>query len=270
MNDSSSQFTSPELSVLISTFDDRDFVEKKLLEVEAQVAFERVEFIFIEPNSPGSERDLLEPFCEKHANCRLIKLDQRITLYQAWNLGWEAASAPLVCISNMDDAMHPELLERVIAGMARNAWDVATVLIAKQVIDEDMNSWEQQRLRQLELCTRPGPFFVWRTELKEFLGMFDERLELIGDKDFLARIDSTDLKVGLIPETLYLYTKHPAQLSKRVEFKTKKRAERVLCENKDYPHVWPSKLYWEIRWVRLLRKLPYLRRRFYLVHSSCV
>ncbi|MDB2357683.1 hypothetical protein N9V86_01050 [Opitutales bacterium] len=47
MNDSPSQFTSPELSVLISTFDDRDFVEKKLLEVEAQVVFERVEFIFI-------------------------------------------------------------------------------------------------------------------------------------------------------------------------------------------------------------------------------
>jgi hypothetical protein len=178
MNDSSSQFTSPELSVLISTFDDRDLVEKKLLEVEAQVAFERVEFIFIEPNSPGSERDLLEPFCEKHANCRLIKLDQQITLYQAWNLGWEAASAPIVCISNMDDAMHPELLERVTEGMARNAWDVATVLIAKQVIDEDMNSWEHQRLRRLELSTRPGPFFAWRTELKDSFGMFDESLVL--------------------------------------------------------------------------------------------
>ena len=178
----SSQFY--EISVLISTFNDRDFVEKKLLEVQEQTAFERVEFIFIEPNSPGSERDLLEPFCEKHANCRLIKLDQQITLYQAWNLGWEAALAPIVCISNMDDAMHPELLERVIEGMARNAWDVATVLIAKQVIDEDMNSWDQQRLRQLELSTRPGPFFAWRTELKDSLGMFDERLELIGDKDF--------------------------------------------------------------------------------------
>ena len=48
--------------------------------------------------------------------------------------------APIVCISNMDDAMHFQLLEQVIVGMARNAWDVATVLIAKQVIDEDVNS----------------------------------------------------------------------------------------------------------------------------------
>ena len=32
--------------------------------------------------------------------------------------------ALIVCISNMDDAMHPQLLEQVIEGMARNAWDV--------------------------------------------------------------------------------------------------------------------------------------------------
>jgi hypothetical protein len=41
-----------------------------------------------------------------------------------------------------------------------------------------MNSWDQQRLRQLELSTRPGPFFAWRTELKDSIGMFDESLVL--------------------------------------------------------------------------------------------
>lgn len=67
--------------------------------------------------------------------------------------------------------------------------------------------------------------------------MFDERLELIGDKDFWVRVDSANLKVGLISKILYLYTKHPAQLSKRVEFKATKRAEQALCFDKGYPHV---------------------------------
>ena len=167
-----------EISVLISTYNDRDLVDKKLREIEAQTAFSRSEFIFVEPASPGNERELLEPFCEQYENCRLITLEERIGLYHAWNLGWAAASAPIVCISNMDDAMHPQLLEQVIEGMARNAWDVATVLIAKQVIDEDMNSWDQQCLRRLELSTRPGPSFAWRTELKDSFGMFDESLVL--------------------------------------------------------------------------------------------
>jgi len=110
---------------------------------------------------------------------------------------------------------------------------------------------------------RPGAFFAWKRELmKEHMGMFDERLELIGDKDFWARAASANWKMGLIPEILYLYTKHSAQLSKRVEFKSKKRAERVLCRDKDYPHVWPAKLHRKVSWIRWLRKLSFLRGRF--------
>ena len=38
--------------------------------------------------------------------------------------------------------------------------------------------------------------------------------------------------------------------------------ELMLKFNKDYPHVWSSKLYRKIRWVRCLRKLPFFGRRF--------
>ena len=255
-----------EISVLISTYNDRDLVDKKLREIEAQTAFSRSEFIFVEPASPGNERELLEPFCEQYENCRLITLEERIGLYHAWNLGWKAASAPLVCISNMDDAMHPELLERVIAGMARNAWDVATVLIAKQVIDEDMNSWEHQRLRRLELSTRPGPFFALRTDLKDSIGMFDESLVLVGDKDFWSRVAAQGLNVGVLSKILYLYTKHPAQLSKRGEFRQLKKSDRTSCEAKSYPHLWPANYTRKVRWVRWFRKLPFFSRRFFAEH----
>jgi glycosyltransferase involved in cell wall biosynthesis len=240
----------PEISVLISTYDDRALVEKKLAEIKAQTAFDRAEFIFIEPDSPGLERELLEPFCEQHANCRLITLEERVSLYRAWNLGWEAASAPLVCISNMDDAMHPELLERVLIDAQRRDWDVATVLIAKQEQAEGMDSWDCQRLSELTLSTRPGAFFVWRNELKEQLGMFNEELEIVGDKEFWARIGHLKLKVALIPELLYLYTKHPAQLSKRAEFKVRKKAEKQRCLKLDCRYEWPASLRRRIRWIR--------------------
>ena len=174
--------------------------------------------------------------------------------------------ALIVCISNTDDAMHPQLLEQVIEGMARNAWDVATVLIAKQVIDEDMNSWDQQRLRQLELSTRPGPFFAWRTELKDSIGMFDESLVLVGDKDFWSRVAAQGLNVGVLSKILYLYTKHPAQLSKRGEFRKLKKLDQTLCEAKSYPHLWPANYTRKVRWVRWFRKLPFFSRRFFAEH----
>ena len=246
-----------EISVLISTYNDRDLVDKKLREIEAQTAFSRSEFIFVEPASPGNERELLEPFCEQYENCRLITLEERIGLYHAWNLGWAAASAPLVCISNMDDAMHPELLERVLLDAQCRDWDVATVLIAKQSVDTEWNSWKRSRLRQLDLSMRPGAFFVWRNDLCEELGMFNEDLEIVGDKEFWARVGHLKLKIELIPEVLYLYTKHPAQLSKRAEFKAKKKAEKQRCLRADYRYEWPIWLQRRIRWIRWKSCVPF-------------
>jgi len=246
-----------EISVLISTYNDRDLVDKKLREIEAQTAFSRSEFIFVEPASPGNERELLEPFCEQYENCRLITLEERIGLYHAWNLGWAAASAPLVCISNMDDAMHPELLERVLLDAQCRDWDVATVLIAKQPQSQGLDSWDCQRLSKLSWSTRPGAFFTWRKELESSLGMFNEDLEIVGDKDFWARVGHLKLKIELIPEVLYLYTKHPAQLSKRAEFKAKKKAEKQRCLKLGYRYDWPVSLRHRMRWIRLKSCVPF-------------
>ncbi len=163
----------PEITVLISTYNDRSFVQKKLGEIQGQTAFERAEFIFIESASPGKERELLQPFCLDHDNCNLITLDERVGLYRAWNIGWETSAAPLVCISNMDDAMHPRLLECVLDEIPKSNFDLLSVLIAKQGIDSSWNSFAPTRLKQLALSTRPGPFFVWRRDLKNDFGMFD-------------------------------------------------------------------------------------------------
>ena len=250
-----------EISVLISTYNDRDLVGKKLREIEAQTAFLRSEFIFVEPASPGNERELLGPFCEKYENCRLITLEDRIGLYHAWNLGWAAASAPLVCISNMDDAMHPELLERVLLEMPKEGCDLLSVLIAKQGVGGDLNSFDVGRLKQLDISLRPGPFFVWKRNLLSEFGPFDDRFEVSGDKDFWARAHHRKLKIGLLAEVLYLYTKHPDQLSKSPAFLALRQADSELIGGKEYAHCWSPLLQQRIGRIRKLRRLPLLGER---------
>ncbi|MDG1302369.1 MAG: glycosyltransferase [Opitutae bacterium] len=257
--------SAPEISVLISTYNDRDWIDKKLCEIRAQTAFERAEFIFIEPASPGRERELLEPFCEQHANCQLITFEQRLSLYRAWNVGWEAATAPLVCISNMDDTMHPRLLERVLVEMPKAQCDLFSVLIAKQSVDADLNSFKISRLKQLDISLRPGPFFVWKRDLLPSFGPFDDRLEVIGDKDFWARAHHLKLKIGLLPEVLYLYTKHPDQLSKSTAFLARRQADTALSAQKEYPHRWSPTLQRQISRIRKMRRIPLIGEK--LSHS---
>jgi glycosyltransferase involved in cell wall biosynthesis len=249
-----------DISVIISTYDDRDLIPKKLAEIQAQTHFDQSEFIFIEPDSPGKERELLEPFCRQHANCRLIALDERINLYQAWNLGWSEAKAPFACISNMDDSMHPSLLRLVVEGMQSKNWDVATVLTAKQNLCDDLNDWSPSRLSKLKISKRPGAFFAWRRSINSKIGMFDDSLEIVGDKDFWARAEDHRLRLGLIKKIAYLSTHHPDQLSKAGEAKEKKRNERLLCAQKSYPHIWPKGIYSSMRRIGIIRAVPGMKR----------
>jgi len=229
------------ISVLISTYDDAKLVNKKLEEIRKQTIFEQAEFIFIETASPGNERLLLAPFCEKHSNCKLLALDERKTLYEAWNLGWDTASAGIICYSNMDDCMHPKLLEEVVAAFDKNPWDVCTVLIAKQPLAnidrEDM--WSIRYLKQRKLSHRPGPFTAWRKAIAKDIGKFDPEFYAAGDKDFWARILASKIPFGLIKKVLYLYSKSDQQLSKSDTGKQRRRHDKLLAAGKLYPYKWP-------------------------------
>jgi len=247
----------PRISVLISTYNDRRFVEKKLREARRQSIFDQAEFLFLETASPERERELLRPFCDSHPNCRLLATEDHHTLYAAWNLGWDAARAPLLCNSNMDDAMHPRLLEHVAAAMERRGWDACSVLIAKQLAaDAALDTWSRSRLARLPLSLRPGPFTAWRADLKERFGQFDGRFAVMGDKDFWARLIARRMKFGLVPKVLYLYTKSPEQLSKGQYYSTRREQEEKLLSEKPYP------IRWSIRMRNQIVVLRYLRRLF--------
>ena len=241
----------PRISVLISSYNNARFVQKKLAEIQAQTWFSRAEILFIETASPERERESFEAFCRDHPNCRTIATDERKSLYAAWNLGWKEARAPLVCYSNMDDAMHPRLLEEVVTAMERERWDACTVLIAKQSMDDRWNDWS--RANDLSLSTRPGPFTAWRRELGDRIGCFDERFRAAGDKEFWGRMAAARLRVGLIPKVLYLYTRNPESLSIDARQSDQWQREKLLLA--ETTAQWPAAIRNRIRWIRMARAL---------------
>jgi len=239
----------PRISVLISSYNNARFVAKKLAEVRAQTWFEHAEFLFIETASPERERESFAPFCREHPNCRVLTTDERKSLYEAWNLGWREARAPLVCYSNMDDAMHPRLLEEVIASFERENWDACSVLIVRQPMDDRWNDWS--RASRLPLSTRPGAFAAWRKDLSERIGWFDERFLVAGDKEFWHRLVAAKLRIGLIRKILYLYTTNPESLSRDARASERWEKEKALLG--DVKPQWPRAIRWRVRTIRLVR-----------------
>jgi GT2 family glycosyltransferase len=243
----------PRISVLLSTYNSARFVAKKLEEIRQQTIFADAEFLFIETGSPERERDLITPFCREHPNVRLIVTDERRTLYEAWNIGWREARAPLLCYSNMDDAMHPLLLETIATRMETGGADVATVLIAKQPMDEQWNHWHAARLRSLPLSMRFGPFTAWRTALRSTLGEFDERFIAAGDKEFWVRLVKAGLRIEVIPQILYLFTCNPQSLSVSARKSERWQKEKALLKEMNLH--WPASMRLKVRAIRLRRAL---------------
>jgi GT2 family glycosyltransferase len=246
-----------KISVIISTYNDRDFIEKKLAEIRQQSIFEAAEFIFVEPDSPQRERELLAPFCEQHPNCQLLALDERVNLFKAWNLGWEAASAPLVCYSNMDDIMHPRLLESVVEQMNAHEWDVCTVLTARQQLSRisAADSWSLASLKTMKLFHRPGAFTAWRRSLQDTIGLFDDAYYAAGDKEFWGRIIDRDVKYGLIRKILYIYSKSEQQLSKSPAGEQQRQQDKQRLSQTGYRRYWPYQIFPHYTIMRLVFRL---------------
>ncbi|NWK56807.1 glycosyltransferase [Verrucomicrobiaceae bacterium N1E253] len=243
----------PKISCIISTYSDSDLVEKKIHEIRQQSWFDQAEFLFVETASPERERELIAPYTEQFSNIRLVTSDERKTLYEAWNMGWDAASADIVCYSNMDDAMHPRLLETVVAEMdAHPDWDLCSVLIASQKSQSpgEPDSFSPERMKQLKIGRRPGPFSAWRKRLQGKMGQFDGRYRIIGDKDFWSRAMDPAVVVGVIPKVMYLYSIADSQLSKREN----KDDELLYAKEKGVDLLWHpgvvKPMLWHRRWFK--------------------
>jgi glycosyltransferase involved in cell wall biosynthesis len=253
-----------KISVIISTYNDRAFVEKKIAEIKQQSIFDDAEFIFIEPDSPQQERELIAPLCEQHPNCKLVALDERVNLFRAWNIGWQQASAPIVCYSNMDDSMHPRLLEHVVTGMNAHRWDVCTVLTARQLLSSIATEgmWSLDSLKAMKLFHRPGAFTAWRASLRDTIGEFDDAYYAAGDKEFWGRIVDRGVNYGLIRKILYIYSKSEHQLSKSPQGYQGRQQDKERLLQTGYRRFWPYRVFPTYFFLRLVFRL--YPRRYYV------
>jgi len=250
----------PRISCIISTYNDAAFVEKKIAEILRQTIFDQAEFLFIDTASPGNERDLVAPYTQKYPNIKIITSDDRQSLYQAWNMGWDAATSDILCYSNMDDTLHPRCLERVVATMENDPTiELCSVMIAYQNNNSPgtHDSFDPQRLKELKIASRPGPFSAWRKNIQKKIGQFDGHYRIVGDLDFWSRAADVPVNALLIRKVLYLYTTAPSQLSKRCD----KKPERAYAKEKGVTLRWHPKVANAMMLHRKIFKLipsPYL------------
>jgi glycosyltransferase involved in cell wall biosynthesis len=235
----------PKVTAIVSTYSAERFMRGCFEDLVAQTIFPQIEVIVVDAASPQNERSIVEEFQRRHPNIRYLRTEQREPLYAAWNRAIRLARGEYLTNANTDDRHAPHALETL--AQALDAHPEAGVAYASTAITAQENASlgsaptkgrfkarQFDRHRLFHDCM-PGPQPMWRRELHERFGLFDETFVSAGDYEFWLRI-SAETKFLHVPEVLGLFLQSPQSISNRNAEQGLRESE--IARDRHWPAAW--------------------------------
>lgn len=220
----------PILSIITSLYNADEFIKPFLENIVGQVGFHAYELLIIDACSPGSEKRIIDEYAEKYSNIVYHRCKDRITIYDAWNLGVAMSRGKYLTNANLDDLRAPNGLSiQVTALEVFSSFDI--VYGDFFYFFEPNPPWSlvdrvgiKSKLSHLSpeiLLTQNYPHCapVWRKSLHEDIGIFDVSYKSAADWEFWIRCMRHEKKFLYVPLALSGYYQNPNGISTSAETK---------------------------------------------------
>ena len=217
------------VSALASLYCGGDFIEQFMDNITGQTGFDRhCELIIIDADSPENEGDTIRRYLDRHPSVVYRRMNSRIGIYEAWNVGVEMARGRYLTNTNLDDLRRADSLE--IQAGALDALPFADVVYQDFYTTFDPAlSWEEVAAfgykSDLPILTphnmlhfnSPHNAPMWRKALHDELGLFDASFKSAGDFEFWMRCLSAGKTFYKINEPHVVYYQNPQGLSTKAD-----------------------------------------------------
>ncbi len=226
----------PLVTAIVSTYNSERFIRGCMEDLEAQTIRDFLEIIVIDSGSEQNEGEVIKQFQNRYSNIKYLKTDQRETVYAAWNRGIKLATGRYITSANTDDRHTPYAFERMVHVLEKNP-DIALVYANGWMTENENETFENftpagrycwkdfDRNTLIDGCYI-GPQPMWRRNIHEEYGYFDEEFHFAGDWDFWLRISETK-KFLHLNEFLGLCLKSRASIGHRDPEQTRNEVKRV-------------------------------------------
>lgn len=228
----------PLISIITSLYKGEKFINNFMQNITSQTIFRECELIIIDANSPEEEYNVIKQYREQFENIKYIRTDKVIGIYDAWNMGIEAAKGVFLTNANLDDLRSPDCLEKQSLTLLKNE-DVDVVyqdvyytftpnlpfeVIARCNVKSQLPMATKANMLQFN---SPHNAPMWRKSLHNKVGLFSTRYKSAGDYEMWLRAMLNGSKFLKIEEPLAAYYNNPFGISTRSDTSGVKEAIEI-------------------------------------------
>ena len=178
----------PLVSIITPTYNMGNYLEETILSVLSQ-DYERIEYIVIDDGSSDNTSEILDKFRGK------IRIEKQLNVGQAktLNRGWKISKGDFIGYLSADDLLRPNAVSSLINKIKNT--DYLVVYPDFELIDAAGKHIRNIRVEEfckdrliVDLICQPGPGTLFRREIFEVLGGWNERLNHVADFEFWLRV----------------------------------------------------------------------------------
>jgi len=213
----------PKVSLITSLYDGDLFISDFLKDITDQTIFEDCELIIVDANSPGNERAEIEKYQNRFPNIKYHRTKDRISIYSAWNVGISLSDGKYLSNTNLDDRRSKQQLEILVDLLEENSdldLSYSECLMTRKPNETFAYNSSLGEVypvssfsRQAMIKCLPGCMPVWRREVHDAVGVFDEDYKYAGDWEMWLRMVRRGSKFIKKDCPLGLYYMNPEGLS---------------------------------------------------------
>lgn len=177
--------TNPKISIVTTFHDGKEFLNDFLKNITEQTMFKDSELIIVDAASTGNEAKLIKKYQKKYPNIVHIRLEEKLKPTPSINLAIQKARGEYIHMSLIDDRKHIKCIEYLSKALDENPniglvyGDVFVSTKSNEAYEENSKTQKSEHSsyefsRENMIKCLPGPMPMWRSELHEFLGFFDD------------------------------------------------------------------------------------------------